>query len=144
MNNEKGETRPSLVDGNPQTFYPEWKRRRMIGKSVIATSLFIFINSAIQILVFSLKTIVSNRASGSYQAYIITSCSIAISFQISVADMLYQVMAISLTDAENHRFASQYYDSLIVKFAIFQLFNNYSSFFYVGFVKPFFGITCQV
>jgi len=138
-----GETRPSLVDGTPELYYPDWKRKKNILKSVSLSIVFISINLIIQILVFTLQTYVSTRESGEYQGYIITSCSVAISIQISLADALYKSMAITLTESENHLLNSEYYDSLILKFAGFQLFNNYSSFFYVGFVKPFFGIVCQ-
>jgi len=140
----RGISRPSLRDGLPELYYPEWTRRKQHIFSGAVTTVVIVINLAIQVLIFTFKTILlSFNLSLRMKQILLLGSSMATSAQIGLADGVYQLVAISLTERENHRLDSQYYDSLIIKFAVFQLFNNYSSLFYVAFVKPFYGIACD-
>jgi Ca2+-binding EF-hand superfamily protein len=140
----KGVSRPSVRDGLPELYYPEWTRRKQLLFSGVASAVFNVANIAVQVFIFSFKTLLSSyNFSDRVKEFMLLGSSVATTVQIGVADGLYQVMAIALTERENHRLDSQYYDSLIFKFAVFQLFNNYSSLFYVAFVKPAYGLECN-
>jgi len=140
----EGEIRPSLIDGTPTVYYSDFQRRINALKSFILTTSFIVVNLTLQIAIFAVRTVISGRNDeGRTQQFMLLASSLATSLQINFADGMYKKMAIWLTDLENHRLDSLYYDSLILKFSIFQLFNNFSSLFYVGFVKPYLGIECQ-
>jgi hypothetical protein len=169
-----GELRPSLVDGTSELYYSDFQRRINTVKSSLMTTGFIVVNVAVQILIFTVRTVISVRVGGRTKQFMLFASSLVTSVQINFADGLvrtsvkcthsslvvvdlsprssfsspcgsqYKQMAIWLTDLENHRLDSLYYDSLILKFSTFQLFNNYSSLFYIGFVKPYLGLECQV
>jgi hypothetical protein len=53
---------------------------------------------------------------------------------ITVFNSIYQIVAVKLTDSENHRTDTLYEDSLSVKLFVFQFINSYSSFFFIAFV----------
>jgi hypothetical protein len=61
---------------------------------------------------------------------------------IVVLNMVYQGVAISLNDYENHRTDTQYEDYLISKIFSFQLVNTFAGLTYVSFVKTYLGIHC--
>ena len=65
--------------------------------------------------------------------------SIANAVVIQVMNIIYGVVAIKLTNFENHRTDTNYEDSLIAKTFVFQFVNSYASLFYIAFVKPFIG-----
>lgn len=131
----KGVIRASLSDGEDELFYDHLDKSVAQMKSWAVTLLVIAINSFLQFLVFTFSAwAASKQDSANGQLLKFTSMNF-ISAQISLGDMIYRPIAIWLTKNENHRLDSEYYDSLIVKFAVFQLMNNYSSLFYVAFVK---------
>ena len=133
-----------MIDGTSITYYPDWQRRLDTAKSSIASTAFIVVNVLIQILIFTIKSIAYSQFRGRAQQLMLFLLSLATTVQISFADYGYQQLAIYLTEMENHRLDSEYYDSLILKLSLSQLFNNYSSLFYVAFVKPLLGIKCEV
>ena len=52
-----------------------------------------------------------------------------------ILDVLYRQVAIKLVMKENPRTSKKYQDSLISKLFIFYFVNNYTSLFYIAFVK---------
>jgi anoctamin-10/anoctamin-7 len=54
--------------------------------------------------------------------------------QITIFNMIYQWVAVKLTNWENHRTDTLYEDSLIVKTFVFQFVNSYASFFFISFI----------
>ena len=130
-----GEVRASLVDGEDVLFYPSLEKSVTLLKSWAVTFLLIIINLAVQTVVFSFRTWAASNEDSGFKQVMMLLASLFISMQIYLADTIYKAVAIHLTANENHRLDSEYYDSLIVKFALFQLLNNYSSLFYIAFVK---------
>ncbi|KAK2168459.1 hypothetical protein NP493_1230g00018 [Ridgeia piscesae] len=55
--------------------------------------------------------------------------------------MIYDVLAWKLTDWENHRTQTRYDDALIMKLFAFQFVNNYTTLFYIAFLR---GDSCGV
>eukprot|EP01040_Poterioochromonas_malhamensis_P012080 gene12080-13202_t len=129
----RGELIKSYINGDDTLFFPpELQKERQFGSRVVISSfiaLLIGVVSSIYVLRFSLQ---SNL--GSYASLI---ASILNTVQITIFNMIYQNMAIRLTDAENLRTATQYEDSLIIKLFVFQFINSYASFFFLAFVAEY-------
>ncbi|XP_067945254.1 anoctamin-7-like [Watersipora subatra] len=54
---------------------------------------------------------------------------------IMILGKVYEILAVRLTDWENHRTASAYRDALIIKLFAFQFANCYSSLYYIAFFR---------
>ena len=61
---------------------------------------------------------------------------------ILVYGSIYEVIAVLLTEWENHRTASEFEDSVISKTFLFQFVNNYFVLFYIAILRPFMT-SCQ-
>jgi hypothetical protein len=55
--------------------------------------------------------------------------------QIQVLGYVYKIVAVWMTEKENHQTDTKYEDALITKVFLFQFCNSYSSLFYIAFVK---------
>jgi hypothetical protein len=55
--------------------------------------------------------------------------------QIGILNTFYKIVALQLTNWENHRTFSEFEQHLISKTFLFQFINSYSSFFYISFIK---------
>ena len=55
--------------------------------------------------------------------------------RLQILDTAYKRLAIKLVKAENPRTEKKYQDSLISKLFLFYFVNNYTSLFYIAFVK---------
>lgn len=65
-----------------------------------------------------------------------TICSsILNALAVIILGKIYDLLAVKLTDWENHRTQTQYDDSLIIKLFAFQFANSYSSLFYIAFFR---------
>lgn len=53
-----------------------------------------------------------------------------------VLGSIYEWMVVKLTNWENHRTNSEYHNALVIKMFALQLVNNYTSLFYIAFVRP--------
>ncbi|PIO60079.1 hypothetical protein TELCIR_18431 [Teladorsagia circumcincta] len=49
---------------------------------------------------------------------------------------IYEWLVVKLTQWENHRTNSEYHNALVIKMFALQLVNNYTSLFYVAFIRP--------
>lgn len=58
--------------------------------------------------------------------------SVCLSLQIVVLGLIWNELTPRLTDWENHKYQSDYYDSYLWKQCLFQAVNNYSAFFYLA------------
>jgi hypothetical protein len=66
--------------------------------------------------------------------YAQTIASIINAIVIQITNYTYNLVAISLTDHENHRTNTEYEDQIILKIFVFQFINSYASFYYLAFV----------
>jgi len=62
---------------------------------------------------------------------------------IVTGNMLYRMLAVRLTDWENHRTDSEWDRYLVVKTFLFRFTNSYASFFYIAFLKRIWEGHCQ-
>lgn len=60
------------------------------------------------------------------------------SFQIQFYNYVYNLVAIELSNCENHRTETEHEESVIGKVFVFQFVNSYASFFYLGFFAQIF------
>ncbi|GFR33812.1 anoctamin-7 [Trichonephila clavata] len=56
-------------------------------------------------------------------------------FSIMILGRVYELIAVKLTDWENHQTQSQYNDALVIKLFAFQFANTYASLFYTAFFR---------
>lgn len=75
-----------------------------------------------------------NRFTCASGAYTHVLCETVV-FILQVTNMLYEKLALYLTELENHRTETAYEDSLIAKTFMFQFVNSYASLIYIAFVK---------
>lgn len=123
----------SFVDGEPMLFFPQQEANgRFLSSQTVITAcacLVIGVVSSIYVLRFTIQNDVGVAAS--------FIASILNTVQIVVFNMIYQQVALYLTDMENHRTATQYEDALIGKLFLFQFINSYSSFFFLAFIAEY-------
>lgn len=126
----QGELIKSFVDGQDTLYFaPEEKRGRSIMSTFIVGSFLMLVLTtvaSIYILKAALRRPLGSNAS--------SFASILNTVQITVFNILYQGIAVWLTDMENHRTDTEYEDSMITKLFVFQFINSFASFFYIAFV----------
>lgn len=127
------------VDGSPMRYYPRNKFYFRLGVSYHIIITLIIIVIGVVASIFYLRIILSQMkeltAGGIQWGGTLTAIINAV--QIQVLNALYNVVAIHLTEYENHRTDTMYEDALIMKTFIFQFVNSFSSIFYISFVKPY-------
>ena len=96
----------------------------------IATIFFV----AIIIYRMSMVLIVHNLGDSSSMFITVTAATINLVF-ILIFNVIYDLIAIWITEMELHRTQTSYDNSLIVKIYVFQFISYYSSIFYIAFVK---------
>ncbi len=128
----KGDLIKSYINGKDMLYFPVSKaqKRLAVSQSVITTFIMCVIGvvAGIYVLRFSLQ---KKDSSAPYASVV---ASILNTVQITIFNMIYQVIALKLTDRENHRTDTLYEDSMIVKLFIFQFINSYASFFFLAFI----------
>lgn len=76
------------------------------------------------------------RDKSSYRIYVVPITAAVINLVcIVILNLIYDRMAVWLTEMELQRTQTEYDDSLAVKIYMFQFVNNYSCIFYVAFFK---------
>jgi hypothetical protein len=63
------------------------------------------------------------------------TCSTINAIQIQLFNFCYNIIAVKLTELENHRTQSEFENSLIMKTYVFQFVNSFNSLFYIAFLK---------
>mmetsp|Transcript_21436 Transcript_21436/g.30713 ORF Transcript_21436/g.30713 Transcript_21436/m.30713 type:complete len:368 (+) Transcript_21436:20-1123(+) len=128
-----GEPKKSFIDGSDMVWFaPEERFSRLIISRSFLTgllSLICGVVASIYVLKFELSAPI-----GSYASVV---ASVINTMQITLFNMLYQVIAVQLTDGENYRTDTNYEDSLIVKLFVFQFINSYASFFFLAFIAAY-------
>lgn len=118
----QGELRPSPVDANMQELqYPASKftSRRLC--SALVTILFCLAVAGCIVLWFSV-----------FEGNMGVVASMCLTLQIKVFEAVFCGVVSVLTNWENHKFQSTFYDSHLWKQFLFQSVNNYSAFFYLA------------
>lgn len=139
----KEDLRPNPVTGVLQRFFPKRLRyRRIIGAMcVISLMITLVIFAVLAVIVFRMVASValfqSSDPNVSSKSAAITSGVAALLNLVAMIslNMIYQKIAIVLTDWENHEMDSDYEFNLASKIFLFQFVNSYASIFYVAFFK---------
>lgn len=113
------------------------KRRAATGIAATAFFTAVVWLATFILLYYRLEIIVA-LANGPYFVALVAPYSpgILTGLLISVSDALWRMASVSITRWENHRTNKSHNNSLILKRFAFQFVSNYSSLFYIAFVKP--------
>ncbi|KAJ8600364.1 hypothetical protein CTAYLR_000698 [Chrysophaeum taylorii] len=127
-----GESRASPVDGRPEKYFPAAKRRRrkMMSTVVMAVAVSTVVGGVVLVLALHSVLDQSNR----WRFLVLSTACNAI--QIETVGFFYRKVALRTTELENHRFETDFHDSLVKKFAFFHLINYNASLVYIAFVQP--------
>lgn len=139
-----GEEVFSYINGQPMKYFPPAEQAKKFTRSLLVISGMIALVIAFVSGIFALQWYINSDLDddGSKSAGN-TGVSIASAVQILALNYIYSGMAISLTDAENHRTDTEYDDSLIAKLFAFSFINSYASLFFIAFIKSNLGEPCQ-
>jgi hypothetical protein len=127
----KGDRIKSFVDGRDMTYFPPKQHGRLVAASQSVIVTFIFIVIGVVAGIYYMRYVLQKQSLGPYAS---TIASVVNTIQITIFNVIYQIVAVKLTNAENHRTDTNYQDSLIVKMFVFQFVNSYASFFYIAFI----------
>lgn len=134
-----GEASVSPIDGQAIRYFPrkEFLFRLFVSTNVISVLILVVVGVVAGI--FALRITLSSMKSLTLGTMQLGSTITALinAVQIQVLNAVYNIVAIKLTEYENHRTDTAYEDALIAKTFIFQFVNSFASLFYIAFVKPF-------
>ncbi len=121
----------SHIDGSPTFHFPEKTRRWRLRQSFIVTFLSILLVIGVVASIYIVRFQLTDALGDGYAQ---TIASIINAIVIQITNYTYNLVAISLTDYENHRTNTEYEDQIIMKIFVFQFINSYASFYYLAFV----------
>ena len=128
-----GEPIKSVIDGSDMLYFAphEFRARLISSRVVIFMMVFILlgVTTGIYVIRFVLAQSIGSSAS--------LVSSFMFTVQITLFNIMYQSVAVFVTNQENQRTDTEYEDSLIVKLFIFQFINSYVSFFFLAFMAPY-------
>ncbi len=123
----------SFIDGSKDyTYFPKNEKDNRVCASATVIIVFISLVCGVVASIYVLRWSLQAKANAS--PYASTIASILNSVQITVFNMIYQVVVEKLTEQENHRTDTMFEDSLISKVFVFQFVNSYASFFFLAFI----------
>lgn len=128
-------------------YFPRAQRRSRVMRAAAATFALMALSAVGTLALFALRLSVASARSLSIHvelagfpvtrstfASLITS--VLNTLFITAFNGVYRVVGVRLVAWQNHRYASEYEDSLIELNFAFQFINSYISFFYIAFAKP--------
>uniref|UniRef100_A0A7I4YAB4 Anoctamin n=1 Tax=Haemonchus contortus TaxID=6289 RepID=A0A7I4YAB4_HAECO len=134
--------RTDPITGKPEYFNPYMVRFFKYTVSCIAVilSMCLVILSVFLVTLYKLWAVSSHECEKEYTF----GCSVVAAYIPSVMNTLstmilgsiYEWLVVKLTQWENHRTNSEYHNALVIKMFTLQLVNNYTSLFYVAFIRP--------
>jgi len=140
----EGEEVPSPVNGEDDMFFPETERLKAMGKTTAALAGILVVVTGVFASVFALGAFLNLNGSsiGSLNDNGVFDLAQLLPYMvcaavIMVGSRLFEKVAVSLSDLENHRTDTQYEDAVIAKTFVFEFFNSYSACFYIIFLKAY-------
>ena len=131
-----GVTRRSPVDDDMDDVYFDSKwRYKYYALSIFVTGIFIGIVIVIVLFLILLRTRITNVLI--FQGFDLAGPLVSSlnALQIQILNLIFNKVAVKLTNLENHRTQSDYENSLILKSYVFQFVNSFFSLFYIAFFK---------
>lgn len=127
-------------------YYPMKKQlvKFMFSALTLTFMVCLVLASVLSVIIYRVITSVRYCPDISPQACVLLTTvisSLLNTISILILGKIYDILARKLTDWENHRTQTMYDDALIVKLFAFQFANNYTSCFYIAFVRGRFGQT---
>lgn len=134
----QGELRRSAITDQMDEPYFNPVNRRMIVIAGLAVSLMVIlvVIGIVAVLMTLRKTFINTIKIRDIDI-IGPIISIVNGVQIQIFNVLYSLMALKLTNLENHQTQSEYEDSFILKNYCFQFVNSFNSLYYTAFVKTY-------
>ena len=130
-----GDPMPSMINGKTAKFFPpEIASKRKRYSSFIISLMILLVIGCVS-FIFFLQVLFTRSRNPIVQGLGSTFASVLNAIQIQVLNIIYEKIAVSLTQNENYRTDTAYEDSLISKLFSFQFVNSYASFYYLAFIK---------
>lgn len=128
-----GEWVISDVNGRPERHFKLWKRlpRYLITYSTMLLCMIASVVAVVGLLIFRMTAAKTQPWLGPYYF----SCLNAV--QIQLMNWVWELVAVKLTNFENHRVQSKHDLSLLIKSFVFKLVNSYISLFYMAFLQSY-------
>jgi hypothetical protein len=118
---------PSHIDRNEvELYYPKWKYTLRVVISWAITALFCGLNCLTVLIWMDL-----------FEGRLALPAIIVQAVIVQVFTQTFNFMSEALTDAENHKYQEDYYNSYLAKMFIFQFVNQYCAFFYIAVKQQF-------
>ena len=128
--------RSPVTDQHNELYYPELRRIWKIAAGALLSLIMISLTITATLVISYYKNYYVEQYEGeAIEEYIPTIASALNAVQILIFNLIYGIIAIKLTNYENHRTQTKYEISLIIKTYIFQFVNSYFSLFFIAFLK---------
>lgn len=131
----RGDPITSYITGKPTLYFPPSEYMSNICSSTGVVYVFLMLVIGVVASIYVMRFSIQKDV-GTYASLI---ASVLNTVQITVFNIIYQTVAVNLTDAENQRTDTQYEDSMIIKLFVFQFINSYASFFFLAFIAAYIG-----
>lgn len=124
----------SYIDGGYMLYFSSSRRRCLFVFSTVCCAVLLVFCLASVAALFYLRSIIrdgfiTGRSIGEYEDWLTAA---ACSLQITVANQLIHLVSVALTDTENHRSDPDFDSAVVMKIAVLQSINAFSSFLYIG------------
>lgn len=117
----KGVPAPSPVDAN--IMVEQVPKQAIMMKQLITAFITVFFCMVVGLCIFAWMLMFDGKMG--------LISSIMLSVQIKIFEVTFQLLATKMTQYENHKYDSDFHDSLLWKLFLFSFVNNYSAFFFM-------------
>ena len=139
----QGEEITSPINGSVvKWFNPMAKLKKLLYSACVILSLILLVVGIISSIFYFKNWSIDQKEGSFLQKNGPAVAAVLNAVQIQLMNIVYQRIAESLNDMENHHTDTQYEDNLITKVFLFQFVNSYASFFYISFIKGTTGTGC--
>ncbi|XP_078402256.1 anoctamin-7-like [Cetorhinus maximus] len=122
-----------------EPYYPGTLRRTKMLLSFLVGILMVccVLASLIAVVIYKTWARLKITTSNSIESFLLTTVVASLLNVVSIITLgkVYHIIAIKMTDWENHRTQTNYNDALILKLFAFHFANSYSSLFYIAFLR---------
>ncbi len=123
----------SFINGREMLYFPRNDFRQRIALSLTAISVFVLLVIGVITGIYLLRFF-AQSALGTTTIVVAAVLNV---IEILTLNFVYQIIAVKLTNQENHRTDTEYENALIVKVFVFQFINSYASLFYLAFIAAY-------
>jgi len=117
----KGVPAPSPIDAN--IMVEQVPKQTVMMKQLITAFITVFFCIVVGLCLFSWMLMFDGKMG--------LVSSLILSVEMKIFEFLFQILATKMTEYENHKYDSDFHDSLLWKLFLFSFVNNYSAFFFM-------------